>query len=45
MGKTVKKPMTRDFNIVKTAKGELDLSTKSIKSKKAYTRKQKYKEF
>lgn len=41
MGKTKK----RDSNIVKNYKREVDLSTKAIKSKKAYSRKGKYKEY
>lgn len=33
----------RDYNINKAFKRELDLKTKSIPSKKAYSRKQKHK--
>lgn len=40
MGKTYTK---RDQNIQKSFKRELDLNTKSVSSKKAYKRKEKYK--
>jgi len=33
----------RDLNILLLAKGEVNMKQKSIKSKKAYTRKQKHK--
>ena len=39
----MKKPKHRDINIAKSATMELDLSTKSIPSKKQYTRKVKHK--
>ena len=40
MSKTYKK---RDQNIQKATKKELDLSTRIVKSKTVYTRKEKYK--
>ena len=45
MGKTIKKKKDKDPNIQKAFTDELDLTTRTIKSKKAYTRKQKYKQF
>ena len=44
MGKTLKKK-DRDPNIQKAFRDEIDLTTRTIKSKKAYSRKQKYKQF
>ena len=44
MGKTLKKK-DRDHNIRKAFRDEIDLTTKTIKSKKAYSRKQKYKQY
>lgn len=40
MSKTIKK---RDPHIKKSYEGDIDLSTKSVKSKKQYSRKEKYK--
>lgn len=44
MGKTLSKNQ-RDPNIRKAFSDELDLTTKTVKSKKVYTRKSKYKEY
>lgn len=33
----------RDYNILKNFKKEIDLSTKTVKNKKKYTRKKKHK--
>ena len=41
MAKTTKK---RDYNIKKSYEGEINLNTKVVKSKKAYSRKSKYKD-
>lgn len=44
INKNKEKLLQRDFNIVKCAKQELNLGTRTIKDKSKYTRKQKYKE-
>lgn len=40
----MKKPKPRNGDILKSFKREVDLSTRSISSKKKYTRKKKHKE-
>jgi hypothetical protein len=42
MAKKTNKPKQRDTNILANFKGEVDLQTKSIPSKKKYSRKQKH---
>jgi hypothetical protein len=42
MSKKTNKPKQRDANILANFKGEIDLQTKSIPSKKKYSRKQKH---